>query len=47
MPQLATQLEVREVELRAWLEGAGEPPLAVFLAAVEILLLDADSVGRA
>lgn len=45
--QLSAQLQVAEGELRAWLEGEGEPPLEVFLAAVEVLLLavgDAPSV---
>ena len=44
---LAAQLGVRDAALRGWLEGDGEPPLEVFLATVEILLLNAESAGRA
>ena len=45
--QLALQLRVAEGALRAWLEGEGEPPMEVFLAAVEILLLAAGDAPRA
>jgi hypothetical protein len=44
---LATQLKVSEAALRAWMKGEGDPPLEVFLAAVEVLLLSADEAGRA
>jgi hypothetical protein len=44
---LATQLKVSEAALRSWLEGNDEPPLEVFLATVEILLLNAGDAGRA
>ena len=44
--QLAAQLEVAEPELRSWLEGEIEPPLEVFLAAVEILLLSTGDAPR-
>ena len=44
---LAAQLRVAEPALRGWLDGSEEPPLSIFLAAVEILLLDADQAGRA
>lgn len=37
-PELAARLQVPEPTLRAWMEGRGEPPEPVFLAAVEILL---------
>jgi hypothetical protein len=45
--QLASHLKVSETALRAWLNGVDEPPLDIFLAAVEILLLNADDAGRA
>jgi len=45
--QLAVQLQVTEAELRSWLEGEIEPPLEVFLAAVEVLLLGSDVAPRA
>jgi hypothetical protein len=41
--QLATQLSVADSAVRVWLEGRQEPPEDVFLAAVEILLLDAEA----
>jgi hypothetical protein len=44
---LAAQLKVQEAALRNWLEGVGEPPLEIFLATVEILLLNAGDAGRA
>ena len=47
VPQLAAHLRVGETALRAWLKGEGEPPLDVFLGAVEILLLAADAAPRA
>jgi hypothetical protein len=45
--QLAAQLKVPEADLRRWLKCEGDPPLDVFLATVEILLLSADEAGRA
>ncbi len=45
--QLAGQLKVAEAAVHAWLNGVEEPPLDVFLATVEILLLHADNAGRA
>lgn len=45
--QLAAQLTVEEAALRAWLNGDDDPPHHVFLAAVEILLLDDQDAGRA
>lgn len=39
---LAQHLEVRSEDLLRWLQGSKEPPNHVFLAAVEILLLDAE-----
>jgi hypothetical protein len=45
--QLATHLAVAESAVRVWLEGRQEPPEDVFLAAVEIILLDAESPRRA
>ena len=44
---LAAQLGVEEAALRAWLNGDDDPPLDVFLAAVEVLLLDGQDAGRA
>lgn len=44
---LAGHLKVSETALRGWLNGVDEPPLGVFLAAVEILLLHADEARRA
>ena len=44
---LAAQLKVAEAELLAWLKGEDEPPLEVFLDAVEILLLSAGEAGHA
>lgn len=40
--QLAAQLRASEVAVRSWVEGIDEPPEATFLAAVEILLLNAE-----
>lgn len=45
--QLTGHLKVSETALRSWLDGIDEPPLEVFLAAVEILLLHTDNAGRA
>ena len=45
--QLATHLEVRDADLKRWLDGDEDPPLEVFLAAVDVVLLHADSGGRA
>jgi hypothetical protein len=38
-------LGVPGAELRPWLQGRIEPPYLLFLAAVEILLLDAERAG--
>jgi hypothetical protein len=44
---LAQHLRVSDSELRPWLQGRAEPPEPVFVAAVEILLLDAEKpAGR-
>ncbi|HEV7476346.1 MAG TPA: hypothetical protein VGO02_01265 [Burkholderiales bacterium] len=48
--QLAVHLEVTEIELRHWMGGVGgapQPPEAVFLRAVEVLLLHVASKGSA
>jgi hypothetical protein len=45
--EFANQLRIPESSLRAWLEGAEEPPEEVFFAAVEIILLYAEDPGRA
>ena len=45
--QLATHFGVGEFELRAWMSGVGEPPEALFLAAVEIILLNLETPGPA
>ena len=47
MPQLAAHLQVAEGDLQRWVEALEEPPLDVFLAAVDVVLLHADSAGRA
>jgi hypothetical protein len=44
---LAQHLKISEADLRRWMAGEEEPPEPVFLAAVEIILLYADSGGRA
>jgi hypothetical protein len=45
--ELATHLRTTELALRDWLEGLEEPPHAVFIAAVEIVLLHAEASGSA
>ena len=45
--QLANHLKVSELQLETWLQGLEDPPHRVFLAAVEILLLDAEKSGKA
>jgi hypothetical protein len=47
VPNLATHLGVPSALVRDWLEGEVEPPQAMFLAAVEVILLHLDSEGRA
>lgn len=47
VPALAAQLKVSEIVLRGWLTGTDEPPLDLFLATVEIILLHSDNAGRA
>lgn len=47
MAQLAVHLRVLEDDLHRWMEAIEEPPLEVFLAAVDVVLLHADSAGRA
>lgn len=39
---LARHLGISEADLRPWLQGRADPPYPIFLAAVEILLLDAE-----
>jgi len=45
--QLAVHLEVTEIELRHWMGGTPQPPEAVFLRAVEVLLLHVANKGPA
>ena len=45
--ELAQRLDVPEVSLRDWMEGREEPPEAVFLAVVDLLLLYLEHPGRA
>lgn len=45
LPELAAKLRATETALRAWIEGVEDPPESFFLAAVEILLLQAEE-GR-
>jgi hypothetical protein len=40
--QLAAHLRASEAAVRSWIEGIDEPPESAFLAAVEILLLNAE-----
>jgi len=45
---LATHLRVDPGDLARWIDARGEPPLEVFLAAVDVVLLHAErSRGRA
>ena len=44
---LAGHLGVSEADLARWLDGTQEPPYEVFLAAVEVILLNLDAPGRA
>ena len=44
---LAAHLQTPETDLQRWMEAIEEPPLDVFLAAVDVVLLHADSAGRA
>ena len=39
---LAAHLRVAPAELARWIDARGEPPLEVFLAAVDVVLLHAD-----
>jgi hypothetical protein len=43
LAQLADHLKVSEHAVRTWLEGREEPPESVFLAAVEIIVLAAET----
>lgn len=43
--ELAHHLRVSPVELSSWIEARAQPPLEVFLAAVDIALLYADRGG--
>jgi hypothetical protein len=43
---LAEHLGVAQSDLLAWLEGTQEPPDEVFLAAVEVILLNLDAPAR-
>lgn len=40
--RLAEHLRVAPADLALWIEGRDQPPLEVFLAAVDIVLLDAE-----
>jgi hypothetical protein len=40
-------LRVPEVDLQKWMHGMEEPPYDVFLASVEIVLLNIEAPGRA
>lgn len=46
VPQLAAHLAATEAAVRGWIEGRDEPPQAVFLAAVDLILLDAEKRSR-
>lgn len=45
--RLAEHLDVTEARLVAWLQSSEEPPYEVFLAAVEVILLNLDAPGPA
>ena len=47
LPALARRLEVDEAGLLGWIQGEARPPERVFLACIEIILLDAGGQGRA
>ena len=47
VPQLAQHLGAPVVIVRDWLAGEAQPPEAVFLAAVEVILLHLDTRGPA
>ena len=45
---LADHLRVKQADLARWIDGQAPPPMDVFLAAVDVVLLHADrSRGRA
>jgi len=44
---LAAHLKCLAEDLKRWMEGHEETPLEVFLAAVDVVLLHADSAGHA
>ena len=44
---LAAHLGCMAEDLERWMEGHEEPPLDMFLASVDVVLLHADSAGRA
>lgn len=46
VPALAGHLGVAQADLLRWLQGAGQPPFEVFLAAVSVILLHLDAAGR-
>jgi hypothetical protein len=43
--QLADHLHVDAAELNRWIDARGQPPLEVFLAAVDVVLLHAERSG--
>lgn len=43
--QLAEHLRVDRDELASWIDARGEPPLDVFLAAVDVVLLHSERSG--
>jgi hypothetical protein len=44
---LASQFGISAVSLVAWMEGREVPPLGVFLGAVDVILLNDESAGKA
>jgi hypothetical protein len=44
--QLAAHLAVTEAAVRGWIEGSDQPPQAIFLSAVDLILLDAEKRAR-
>ena len=44
--QLAARLAVPDAAVRGWIDGSDAPPQAIFLAAVDLILLDAEKRSR-
>jgi len=42
LPELAAHLKASEAAVQTWIEGRDRPPESIFLAAVELILLDTE-----